>query len=162
MKIIKFFIIVSVVVGALLATSCKKAGEPVKLSYDFTIDVTDVTAVNALLSLSGSGDEPALVRYMAPVLESEVLQNVGSMDNEQSLKEYVSRNGSAIKLPYSGVLKDLNPETSYVVGVVAYDANMDAYSFETTTFTTKDMASMTDTSVGDPSDAGHLTENVLQ
>lgn len=140
--------------------SCKKKEQP-KLSMDFTIEVTDVTAINARLAIDGKGDAPALVRYMAPIPEAEISAEI-SMDDAEAVKSFVSRNGVAIDLPYSSLLLDLTPETTYVVGVVAFDARMNAYSYKTATFTMKDLASMFEDTVGDPSDAGNLTENILK
>ena len=47
-------------------------------------------------------------------------------------------------------------------GVAAYDSEMNVYGYSTTTFTTLDLSSITDDALGDPSDAGSLTENELE
>lgn len=145
---------------SLALVSCKKKEQPQR-SMVFTIDVTDVTAINARLAIDGKGDAPSLVRYMAPVPESEMLSEI-DMADAKAVKAYLSRNGEAITLPYSDLLQNLAPEMTYVVGVVAFDADMDAYSYKTATFTMKDLASMFEETVGDPSNAGNLTENVLK
>ena len=86
---------------------------------------------------------------------------MGSLTDEAKVKEHIKSNGVAIELPYKALLKDLNTETTYVVGVVAFDENMDAFGCRVETFTTLDMSSLTDRAVGDPSGVGNLTENVL-
>ena len=78
------------------------------------------------------------------------------------MKAYVSKNGQAIDLPYSIVLLDLAAETTYVVGVVAVNEKMELYDYSVETFTTKDLASMFDNVLGDPSNSGELTENTLK
>ena len=132
------------------------------LSIDMSIEVTDISAINAMLKISGEGDEPALIRMVSAVPEAEVIETVGSLDNSEAVKSYISGNGDAISLPYSAVLKDLNPETAYFIGVTAYDSDMNVYGYATTTFTTLDLSSITDDALGDPSDAGSLTENELE
>ncbi len=145
---------------SLAFVSCKKKEQP-KLLMDFTIEITDVTAINARLAIDGKGSAPSLVRYMAPVPKTEMSAEI-NMDDAEAVKGFISQNGVAINLPYSSLLRDLTPETAYVVGVIAFDAQMDAYSYKTATFTMKDLASMFEDTVGDPSNAGNLTENVLK
>ena len=105
--------------------------------------MTDISAINAMLKISGEGDEPALIRMVSAVPEAEVMETVGSLDNSEAVKSYISGNGDAISLPYSAVLKDLSPETAYFIGVAAYDSEMNVYGYSTTTFTTLDLSSIT-------------------
>lgn len=140
--------------------SCKKqSAAPAKA--DFSIEVSNVTAINARLQIDCKGKIPALVRYMAPVPEAIVASEV-DMNDAKAMKDYLSKNGEAIELPYSAVLLDLAAETTYVVGVVAVNENMELYDFLVETFTTKDLASMFDNVLGDPSNSGELTENTLK
>ena len=141
-------------------SSCKKSSGP-KLSTDFSIEITDITAVNARLAIDAIGDNPSLIRYMAPIPEDHVKSEV-NMTNESAMKSFISKNGSAIQLPYSAILQDLAPETTYVVGVIAIDAQMNIYSYKTASFTMKDLASQFENTLGNPSNAGDLTENTLQ
>lgn len=145
---------------SLAFVSCKKS-DKVSLSTNFTVEVTDITAINARLAIGATGDKPALVRYMAPVPEADVKAEI-NIDDAKALKAYISRNGSAIELPYSAVLLDLTPETTYVVGVIAIDAQMNVYAYKTASFTMKDLASQFENTLGDPSNAGELTENTLK
>lgn len=157
MKIIKLFAILAAVVSVMTVSSCEKKGaDPV--SIDFTIELTNVAAVTAELSIDGKGTTPALVRYLAPIPMAEFLEAVVKIEDEAAVKNYISKNGAAILLPYIQVLKDLNVGTEYVVGVVAYDENMKIYGYKTASFTTK---AMDDRLVGDQSEAGSLTENIL-
>ena len=112
--------------------------------------------------LKSKSGEAALIRYLAPVQESVVLESVPNLDDSEAMKTYIARNGEAIKVPYNALLKDLQPETVYVVGAVAYDDKMTAVGYKMATFTTLDMASMFEDSLGDPSDAGSLTENIIK
>ena len=145
---------------SIFGSSCQK-NEKTPLSTDFSIEVTDITAINARLSIGATGDTPSLVRYMAPVSEAELKSNV-NVDDAEALKSYISRKGTAIELPYSSVLLDLNPETTYMVGVIAIDEDMDVYAYKTATFTMKDLNSMFENTLGDPSNAGELKENILK
>ena len=54
------------------------------------------------------------------------------------------------------------PETEYVVGVAAFDSSMKVIASEVKVFTTLDLNSMFDESLGDPSGAGDLTENIIK
>ena len=157
MKLLK---ILALAAGALMiVASCTKPSE--QKEFKFTIGVTEITAVNAVLDINGEGDAPSLVRYLAPVPVDELLQSVTSLEDVAAVKAYVSKNGKAVNLPYHAILKGLNTETSYLVGAVAYDADMNDIGFKAVTFSTKDMASLTDSAVGEPSGAGSLTENIL-
>lgn len=127
----------------------------------FSIEVSNVTAINARLQIDCSGKTPALVRYMAPIPEATVSAEV-NINDAQAMKAYVSKNGQAIDLPYSTVLLDLAAETTYVVGVVAVNEKLELYDYSVETFTTKDLASMFDNVLGDPSNSGELTENTLK
>ena len=160
MKTLKLFAIIAGALAVMALSSCEQ--QVAKKTIEFTFHIEDVTAINAQLEISATGDEAALVRYLAPVPETEVLAVVGSLTDEAKVKEYLKNNGVAIELPYNALLKDLNTETTYVVGVVAFDENMDAFGYRVETFTTLDMSSLTDRAVGDPSNVGNLTENVLK
>ena len=140
--------------------SCKKKEQP-KPTMDLTIEVTDVTAINARLAIDGTGDTPSLVRYMAPGLAEDMYAAIDTADVE-AVKGYISQNGVAIDLPYTEVLTELTPEATYVVGVIAFDEQMNAFGYDVETFTMKDLASMFEETLGDPSNAGNLTENILK
>ena len=159
MKTLKLFAILAGVLAVMTLSSCEPQVAQKKI--EFTFHIEDVTAINAQLEISATGDDAALVRYLAPVPETDVLSVVGSLTDEAKVKEYIKTNGVAIELPYNTLLKDLNTETTYVVGVVAFDENMDPFGYRVETFTTLDMSSLTDRAVGDPSNVGNLTENVL-
>ena len=140
--------------------SCGKTDKPT-LSTDFTVEVTDITAINARLAIDLTGDKPSLVRYMAPVPEAEVKAAI-NMEDAEALKAYISKNGTAIELPYSTVLTELTPEMTYLVGIIAIDDQMNVYQYKTATFTMKDLASQFENTLGDPSNAGELTENIIK
>lgn len=140
--------------------ACGKTDKPT-LSTEFTVEVTDITAINARLAIDATGDKPSLVRYMAPVPEAEVKAAI-SMDDAEALKAYISKNGTAIELPYSSVLTELTPEMTYLVGIIAIDEQMNVYQYKTATFTMKDLASQFENTLGDPSNAGELTENIIK
>lgn len=140
--------------------ACGKTDKPT-LSTEFTVEVTDITAINARLAIDATGDKPSLVRYMAPVPEAEVKAAI-SMDDAEALKAYISKNGTAIELPYSSVLTELTPEMTYLVGIIAIDEQMNVYQYKTATFTMKDLASQFENTLGDPSSAGELTENIIK
>lgn len=161
MKRIRLLLILAGAAALMAAVSCKKQSGP-SLTIGLSVDVTDVTAVNAVMDIAGEGDTPTLVRMVSPVPQADVLEEIGSLDNAEAVRNYISSNGVAIDLPYHAVLRDLNPETAYFTGVVAFDANMDIFGYATATFTTKDLASLAEDALGDPSDAGSLTENVLE
>ncbi len=157
MKNIKLFAILAAICSFMAVSSCEKKGSETA-SIEFTIEVTNVAAVTAELSIDGKGTAPALVRYLAPVSKADFLAEVANPDDEAAVKNYISKVGTAIALPYTQVLKDLNVGTEYIIGVVAYDANMNIYGYATSSFTTKEMD---DRLVGDQSEAGNLTENIL-
>ena len=159
MKILKLMGASLIMLCCMSIISCKKA--PVALSIDLTMEVTKVKAINAMLEIKATGDTPSLVRYMGPTPEAEVLDAVGSLDNESAVKSFISKNGIAIKLPYSIALMNLEPEQKYVVGVVVYDSHMNAFGYATQVFTTLDLESMTDNALGDSSNVGNMTENIL-
>lgn len=161
MKSIKFFTIIAAVFSVLAVSSCKKAPAATK-SVEVSIEVTDVKAINARIQIGIKGSDAALVRYLAPTQESVVLESVPNLEDEAAMKAYIGRNGEAVSLPYSTLLKDLLPETDYVVGVVVYDAKMTAIGYKMVQFTTRDMASMFEDCLGDPSDVGNLTENIIK
>lgn len=158
MKILKLITACSILLLGMI--SCNKQ-ETVQEKADFTIEVSNVTAINARLQIDCAGTAPALVRYMAPMPKETVASGV-NMENQEALKAYVSKNGEAVKLPYSSVLLDLTPETTYVVGVVAINEKMEVYDCLVETFTTKDLASMFENTLGDPSNAGNLSGNTLK
>ena len=162
MKTLRLITILAGVLSVVALSSCRKDQTQPGLSIDMSIEVTDISAINAMLKISGEGDEPALIRMVSAVPKAEVIEAVGSLDNSEAVKSYISGHGEAISLPYSAVLKDLNPETAYFIGVAAYDSEMNVYGYATTTFTTLDLSSITDDALGDPSDAGSLTENELE
>ena len=158
MKILKLITACSLLLLGMM--SCKKTeAEPEKA--DFTVEVSNVTAINARLQIDCKGNVPSLVRYMAPTPKETVASEV-DMNDPQALKAYLSKSGEAIILPYSSVLLDLVPEMTYVVGVVAINENMEVYDYHTETFTMKDLASMFENTLGDPSNAGNLSGNTLK
>ena len=91
--------------------SCNKQQAAQEMA-GFSIEVTNVTAINARLQIDCSGTTPALVRYMAPIPEATVSAEV-NINDAQAMKAYVSKNGQAIDLPYSIVLLDLAAETTH-------------------------------------------------
>lgn len=157
MKILKLILACSLL--SFCVISCKKQ-PAASVKADFSIEVSNVTAINARLQIDCK-NAPALVRYMAPVPETTVSSEV-NMNDVQALSAYVSKNGEAITLPFSAVLLDLTPEMTYVVGVVAINENMEVYDCLVETFTMKDLASMFENTLGDPSNAGNLSGNTLK
>ena len=111
MKPLRLITILAGVLSVVALSSCRKDRTQPGLSIDISIEVTDISAINAMLKISGEGDEPALIRMVSAVPESEVIETVGTLDNPDAVKSYISGHGEAISLPYSAVLKDLNPET---------------------------------------------------
>lgn len=158
MKILKLITACSILLLSMM--SCNKQ-EAAQEKADFTIEVSNVTAINARLQIDCAGTAPALVRYMAPTPKETVASAV-NMDDQEALKAYVSKNGEAITVPFSTVLLDLTPEMTYVVGVVAISEDMEVYECLTETFTMKDLASMFENVLGDPSNAGNLSGNTLK
>ena len=159
MKTLKLFGAMLFAICCMGVSSCKK--QEASLKIDFKIDVTEIKAINARLEITASGDKPSLVRYLAPTPEADVLAAVGSLDNASAVKSFISKNGSAIRLPYKVVLMDLTPEQRFVVGVVAYDSDMNAFGYSTQVFTTLDLASLAENPLGDSSNVGSMTENIL-
>ena len=140
--------------------SCNKQ-QAAQEKAGFSIEVTNVTAINAKVQIDCKEKTPALVRYMAPVPQEIVAAEV-DMNNSDAMASYVSKNGQAVEIPFSTVLIDLASETTYVLGVVAVNENMELYDCLVETFTTKDLASMFEEVLGDPSNAGNLSGNTLK
>ena len=144
-------------VAALLPLSCKKEQKGEKASIQ--IEVSDISTLNAVVNLNCKGPKPALVRITQAVSLEEFIGEVGSLENEEGIVNYVKTNGFAISLPYSNAVKDLSPSTDYIVGAVSFDSNMDLLSWAVKEFRTEDLGSST---VGDASGAGSLGDNELE
>jgi len=156
MRPLKILTIFLSVAALLVNSSCKKQNEG-PASFDFALEVSEIGSISAELNIDGKGEAPSLVRYLAPVLKSEFDAAIDTSD-EDAVKKFISENGTAVSLPYFTYLKGLNISTEYVVGVVAFDEDMNIYSYKTHSFSTTEMD---DRVVGNPSGAGELTENIL-
>ena len=161
MKHLKLLVFLAAALSVMMVSSCKKQSEP-KVSAELSVEITDIKAVSARLSITCEKGNPTLVRYLAPTLKSDVIAATGSVENKTAVETFITRNGNAIALPYNVLLKDLMPETEYVVGVAAFDSSMKVIASEVKVFTTLDLNSMFDESLGDPSGAGDLTENIIK
>ena len=161
MKHLKLFVFLAAALSVMMLSSCKKQSEPT-VSAKLSVEITDIKDVSAKLSIICEKGDPTLVRYLAPTLKSDVIAAAGSMGNKAAVETFITRNGNAVTLPYNVLLKDLMPETEYVVGVVAFNSSMKVIASEVKEFTTLDMNSMFEESLGDPSGAGDLTENIIK
>lgn len=158
MKNIKLLAIVVAFCSLMSISSCNKpgaegTGEP---ESPFTIEVSNIRAVLAMVDIT-LDQEAELVRFLAPMTKADFDAAVNSSDVE-AVKTYISQNGEPIACPFNKVLKDLTKGTEYIIGVVAYDVDMNIFAYKTATFTT---LVDDDRVVGDESSAGSLTENKL-
>ena len=144
-------------VAALLPLSCKKEQKGDKASIQ--MEVSEISTLNAVLNLSCKGPKPALVRITQAVPREEFIEELGSLENEDGIINYVKTNGFAVSLPYSNAVKDLSPSTDYVIGAVSFDSKMDLLSWAVVEFRTEELGSST---VGDASGAGSLDDNELE
>lgn len=156
MKTIKIFTIIAALCSLMGLSSCGKPGPETKPDSLITIEVSNIRAVLAMVDITLT-KEAELVRFLAPMPKAELAALV-NLNDEAALKQYISQNGEPIDVPFNKVLKDLANGTEYIIGVVAFDANMDMFAFNTATFTTLETD---DRVVGDGSSAGSLTENKL-
>ena len=140
-----------------LAVACEKGEEPEKSGIEIT--VSEISTQNATVSVSTSGPAAYLVRMTNAVPKEEFLAKVESMDNETRIIAYINKYSSAITIPYTSAIKELNPETDYVIGVLSYDTDLNPLAWKLAEFTTSKVG---DTLVGDSSGAGSVTDNELE
>ena len=132
--------------GAFALTSCNKTQK--EASTEVLIEVTDITATTATVSVAVTGATPQMVRYIAPV----ALESIDfDPEDDAALTEYVSK-GTAIGLPYVDRITELSPVTEYVTAAVAFDSNFKVVCVESFTFTT----ATPDNSIGDEAGAGTI------
>ena len=158
MKTIKFLAIIATVCSLMGLSSCNKPSgdDSQNEASAIKIEVSNIRAVLAVVDITL--DKPAeLVRFLAPMPKAEFDAAVNAADAE-AVKLYISQNGEGIECPFNKVLTGLTNGTEYVVGVVAYDANMNIFAYQTAAFTT---LVEDDRVVGDDSSAGSLKENTL-
>jgi hypothetical protein len=158
MKTIKFLAMIAALCSLMGLSSCNKpsSDDPQDQASAFTIEVSNIRAVLAVVDITL--DKPAeLVRFLAPMPKADFDAAVNASDAE-AVKSYISQNGEAIECPFNKALTNLTNGTEYVIGVVAYDVNMNIFSYKTATFTT---LVEDDRVVGDESSAGSLKENTL-
>ena len=154
----KILLLTAALATLLLPYSCEKQPKtPKEKAVEFTIEVSDIAIQTATISVTATG-EPTLVRMVDATPLSSVLAEVGSLDDADAVNGWITRNGSAIVLPYSSAAKDLDPSTEYFVGVVAYNKNMDIVASKTATFTTLETGAIV---IGGGSGAGSVNENTL-
>lgn len=135
----------------LLLLACGKPKEDPK--PEIQIAVTEIGSRNATVTVKTAGPAPALVRLTDAILKEEF------PSDESTLPDFLKTNGSAVSVPYTSALKDLFPSTAYVIGAISFDGNMDVLTWNTVEFRTEDLGTST---IGDPSDAGTVTENELE
>ena len=140
-----------------LLVACEKGTAPEK--SDIEITVSEISTQNATVSVTTSGPAAFLVRMTNAVPKKEFLSKVESMDNETRIIAYINKYGSAITVPYTSAIKELNPEENYVIGVLSYDSNLNPLAWKLAEFTTTKIG---DTVVGDSSGAGSVTDNELE
>lgn len=140
-----------------LLAACEKGAAPEK--HDVEITVSEISTQNATATVTTSGPAAFLVRMTNAVPKDEFLSKVESLDNETKIIAYINKYGSAITVPYTSAIKELNPETDYVIGVLSYDADLNPLAWKLAEFTT---AKVGDTVVGDSSSAGSVTDNELK
>ena len=156
MKTIKFLTIIAAVCSLMGLSSCNKPDDSKEQASAFTIEVSNIRAVLAVVDIT-LDKSAELVRFLAPMPKADFDAAVNASDAE-AVKSYISQNGEAIECPFNKVLTGLTNGTEYVIGVVAYDVNMNIFSYKTTTFST---LAEDDRVVGDESSAGSLKENTL-
>ena len=137
--------------------ACKKNEAPEKAIIE--VAVSEVSTQNANVSVTTKGPQPFLVRMTAPVLKEEFLSKVESMTNDSRIISYANKYGTAIIVPFTTIVKDLNPDQDYVIAVISYNENLDALAWDVVEFTTAPVGSVV---VGDASGAGSVTENELE
>ena len=137
--------------------ACKKNDTPEKAVV--SIAVSGVSTQNANLSVTTEGPTPYLVRMTAPVLKEEFLSKVETMYNDTRIVAYANKYGFAIVVPYTTIVKDLDPDSDYVIAAISYDKNLDAMAWKVVEFKTTQVGSVV---VGDASGAGSVTENELE
>ena len=140
-----------------MLVACKKSETPEKAAIH--IAVSEVSTQNANLSVTTQGPKPYLVRMTAPVLKEEFLSKVETMYNDARIISYANKYGFAITVPYTTIVKDLNPDSDYVVAAISYNDNLDAMAWNVVEFKTTQVGSVI---VGDASGAGSITENELE
>ena len=104
---------------AVMAVSCKK--EPKKVPTQLSVTVSEVTATGATVQVTSTGEAPTMVRF----LSATELSGIGfDLNDVDGIAAYVSENGSAISLPYTFQITDLEPYMDYAVGAVAFDKDL--------------------------------------
>lgn len=151
-KILTLFVLLA----GLLSACDKPAKEEAKTTL--SVSVSGISIQTASVSASAEGAAPSLVRMIGATLLDDMLSEVASLDDEAKVKAFLTKYGSAVELPYESVLKDLAPDSEYVVGLISFNKNMDPTAFAVTTFRTDVFGSVT---TGDPSGAGTVKENIL-
>ena len=156
MRTIKLFAIVAAFCSLMSISSCSKSSQEAP-AIEFSIEVSNIRAVLAVVDIN-LDQKAELVRFLAPMTKADFEAAVGNPNDGAAVKNYISQNGEPIALPFQKVLTNLQNGTEYVIGVVAYDADMNMFAFKTVTFSTLETD---DRVVGDPSAPGNLTENIL-
>lgn len=156
MKTIKLLAVIAAFCSLMSLSSCGKPSTPATPASAFTIEVSNIRAALAVVDIT-IDKEAELIRFLAPMPKADFDAAVNSKD-EKAVKDFISQNGEAIECPFNKILKDLVNGTEYIIGVVAYDVDMNMFSYQTATFTTLETD---DRVVGDESSAGDLTENKL-
>lgn len=157
MKTIKLLAVVAAFCSMIGLSSCgKQSSTPEAPVSAFKIEVSNIRAFLAVVDIT-IDKEAELIRFLAPMPKADFDAAVNSSD-ENAVKQFISQNGEAIECPFNKIMKDLVNGTEYVIGVVAYDADMNIFSYLTTTFTTLETD---DRVVGDESSAGDLIQNKL-
>ncbi|MCI2083207.1 MAG: hypothetical protein LKK19_06665 [Bacteroidales bacterium] len=148
-----FLKLLPILLIAAVVTSCVEKQKETETSI--TIDVTDVTASSATLSITQEGAIPQLIR-MVDAVSMESLDSADvNVEDESSLSAYLTDKGTAISVPYSATATGLEPYAEYVVGVVCFDADFKVTCVKYATFTTL----APDNAIGDNDGAGSVTEN---
>ncbi len=154
----KILLLTAALATLLLPYSCEKQPKtPKEDPVEFTVEISDIAIQTASVSVSATGS-PTLVRMVDAIRLSDVQAALGSLEDEEAVKTWITRNGSAIVLPYDSAAKDLEPETDYFIGVVAFNKDMDVVAFKTATFKTLEAGSIV---IGGGSGAGSVNENTL-
>ena len=156
MRTIKFLTIIAAFCSLMSLSSCSKPDDGAQAAT-FEIEVSNIRATLAVVDINLE-KKAELVRFLNPMPKAEFEAAVGNTSDAATVKSFISENGEPIDLPFNKILTPLEKGTEYVIGVVAYDANMNLFAYKTVTFSTLESD---DRVVGDPSAPGSLTENIL-
>ncbi len=149
MKRFFFLSMLAMFLGTFALTSCKK--EQKEDPTVVTVDVTDITATSATVSVSVAGAAPQMVRFTEPVPVESLDFDV---NDQAAVAKYASK-GSAVGTPYSSKFTELAPVTEYFTAAVAFDANFTVVSTASKVFTTI----VPDNAIGDTAGAGEITND---